>query len=52
MGKRRQFSAEFKRQAVALTAQPDVSVVQVARGHCQLNAHRRELRQLSAAFEV
>ena len=25
MGKRRRFSAEFKREAVALTAQPDVS---------------------------
>lgn len=31
MGTRRRFSAEFKREAVALTAQPDVSVAQVAR---------------------
>ena len=31
MGARRKFSAEFKREAVALTAQPDVSVAQVAR---------------------
>ena len=31
MGTRRNFSAEFKREAVALTAQPDVSVAQVAR---------------------
>ena len=31
MGTRRKFSAEFKREAVALTAQPDVSVAQVAR---------------------
>ena len=31
MGKRRRFSAEFKREAVALTARPDVSVAQVAR---------------------
>ncbi len=31
MGKRRRFSAEFKREAVALTAQSDVSVAQVAR---------------------
>ena len=30
MGKRRKFSAEFKREAVALTAAPDVSVAQVA----------------------
>ncbi len=32
MGRRRKFSAEFKREAVALTAEPDVSVAQVARG--------------------
>ncbi len=31
MGTRRRFSAEFKREAVALTAPPDVSVAQVAR---------------------
>jgi transposase len=31
MGTRRKFSAEFKREAVALTGQPDVSVAQVAR---------------------
>ncbi len=31
MGTRRKFSVEFKREAVALTAQPDVSVAQVAR---------------------
>ncbi len=31
MGTRRKFSAEFKREAVALTAQADVSVAQVAR---------------------
>ncbi len=31
MGKRRRFSAEFKREAVALTTQPDVSVARVAR---------------------
>ncbi len=31
MGTRRKFSAEFKREAVALTAQLDVSVAQVAR---------------------
>jgi transposase len=31
METRRKFSAEFKREAVALTAQPDVSVAQVAR---------------------
>ncbi len=31
MGTRRKFSAEFKREAVALTAQPDMSVAQVAR---------------------
>lgn len=31
MGTRRKFSAEFKREAVALTAQSDVSVAQVAR---------------------
>ena len=31
MGTRRKFSAEFKREAVALTAQTDVSVSQVAR---------------------
>lgn len=31
MGTRRKFSAEFKREAVALTARPDVSVAQVAR---------------------
>ena len=31
MEKRRRFSAEFQREAVALTAQPDVSVAQVAR---------------------
>ena len=30
MGKRRKFSAEFKRETVALTAKPDVSVAQVA----------------------
>ena len=31
MGTRRKFSSEFKREAVALTAQSDVSVAQVAR---------------------
>ncbi len=31
MGARRKFSAEFKREAVALTAQSDVRVAQVAR---------------------
>ena len=31
MGTRRKFSAEFKREAVVLTAQPDVSVAEVAR---------------------
>ncbi len=31
MGTRRKFSAEFKREAVALTAPPDVSVAHVAR---------------------
>jgi len=31
MGKRRQFSAEFKREAVALTGQSEMSVGQVAR---------------------
>jgi transposase len=31
MGTRRKFSAEFKREAVALTAAADVSVAQVAR---------------------
>ena len=31
MGTRRKFSAEFKREAVVLTAQPDASVAEVAR---------------------
>jgi transposase len=48
MGKRRQYSAEFKREAVALTAQPDVSVAQVARelgiGANMLARWRRELQ--------
>ena len=47
MGTRRKFSAEFKREAVALTAQPDVSVAQVARelgiGANMLARWRREL---------
>jgi len=47
MGKRRKFSAEFKREAVALTAAPDVSVAQVARelgiGANLLGRWRREL---------
>ena len=47
MGTRRRFSAEFKREAVALTAQPDVSVAQVARdlgiGANMLGRWRREL---------
>jgi transposase len=47
MGTRRRFSAEFKREAVALTAQPDVSVAQVARelgiGANLLGRWRREL---------
>jgi len=48
MGTRRQFSAEFKREAVALAAQPDVSVAQVARelgiGANMLARWRRELQ--------
>jgi transposase len=48
MGKRRKFSAEFKREAVALTAAPDVSVAQVARelgiGANLLGRWRRELQ--------
>ena len=47
MGTRRKFSAEFKREAVALTAAPDVSVAQVARelgiGANLLGRWRREL---------
>ena len=47
MGTRRKFSAEFKREAVALTAQPDVSVAQVARelgiGANLLGRWRRQL---------
>jgi transposase len=47
MGARRKFSAEFKREAVALTAAPDVSVAQVARelgiGANLLGRWRREL---------
>ncbi len=47
MGTRRKFSAEFKREAVALTAQPDMSVAQVARdlgiGSNLLSRWRREL---------
>jgi aryl-alcohol dehydrogenase-like predicted oxidoreductase len=46
MGKRRQSSAEFKREAVALTAQPDVSVAQVAR---ELGIDRRRFLALGAA---
>ena len=46
MGKRRQFSAECKREAVALTDQRDVSVAQVARdlgiGANMLSRWRRE----------
>ncbi len=48
MGTRRQFSVEFKREAVALTDQPDVSVAQVARelgiGANMLSRWRRELQ--------
>ena len=48
MGTRRKFSAEFKREAVALTGQPDVSVAQVARdlgiGANLLTRWRRELQ--------
>ena len=40
MGKRRKFSAEFKREAVALTAQPDVSVAQ---GRTEVNRVRPPL---------
>ena len=47
MGKRRRFSGEFKREAVALTAAPDVSVAQMARelgiGANLLGRWRREL---------
>ena len=47
MGTRRKFSAEFKREAVALTGHPDVSVAQVARdlgiGANLLGRWRREL---------
>ena len=47
MGKRRRFTAEFKREAVGLTAPPDVSVAQVARdlgiGANLLSRWRREL---------
>ena len=48
MGKRRRFSAEFKREAVALTGQPDTSIAQVARelgiGANMLARWRRELQ--------
>jgi len=47
MGTRRRFSAEFKREAVALTGHPDASVAQVARelgiGANLLGRWRREL---------
>lgn len=45
MGKRRRFSAEFKREVVALTAQPDVSVArdeEVAKLKRELARVRRE----------
>ena len=42
MGTRRRFSAEFKREAVALTGQPDVSVAQVAR-ELGIGAKRKSL---------
>jgi transposase len=54
MAKRRKYSEEFKREAVNLTRQPDVSVSQVARdigvGSGQLFRWRRELEGDSKAF--
>ena len=39
MSKRRKFSEAFKREAVELTRPADVTVAQVARGHCQVCTH-------------
>ncbi len=50
MGKRRKFSAEFKREAVAMTQMPGATVRQVAAdldiGEGVLGRWRRELREL------
>ena len=52
MGQRRKFSAEYKREAVAMLDAPGVSVSQVAAelgiGATVLRRWRRELRQESA----
>jgi transposase len=52
MGQRRKFSAEYKREAVAMLNAPGVSVSQVAAelgiGATVLGRWRRELRQESA----
>jgi transposase len=52
MGQRRRFSAEYKREAVAMLESPGVSVSQIAAelgiGATVLGRWRRELRQESA----
>ena len=54
MGQRRKFSAEYKREAVAMLESPGVTVSQIAAelgiGASVLGRWRREVRRAGAAF--